>query len=56
MLDYIKKSTQGARDAIKFLEREFHKGNRYLRAQKENETVKIHHDRKKIKGEEREVW
>ncbi|XP_077988894.1 nonsense-mediated mRNA decay factor SMG5-like [Glandiceps talaboti] len=54
-LDYIKKANQGARDAIKFLEKEFHKGNRYIRAQKENEVGKGT-DRKKIKGEEREVW
>ncbi|XP_070542496.1 nonsense-mediated mRNA decay factor SMG5-like [Ptychodera flava] len=54
-LDYIKKANQGARDAIKFLEKEFHKGNRYIRAQKENEVGKGI-ERKKIKGEEREVW
>ncbi|XP_033109667.1 protein SMG5-like [Anneissia japonica] len=54
-LDSSKKTQQGARDTIKYLEREFHRGNRYLRAQKENEVVKSV-KRKKTKNEDKRIW
>ncbi|XP_072167163.1 nonsense-mediated mRNA decay factor SMG5-like [Diadema setosum] len=38
-LDVNKKSQARARDAIKFMEREFQNGNRYLKAQKEDESM-----------------
>jgi len=40
-LDGLKKSEKGARDAIRWLERELGRGNRWLRAQKEGETRKL---------------
>uniref|UniRef100_A0A182S8Y4 PINc domain-containing protein n=1 Tax=Anopheles maculatus TaxID=74869 RepID=A0A182S8Y4_9DIPT len=38
-LDELKKHSEGARNAIKWLEIEFSKGNRFLRAQKNHETL-----------------
>lgn len=38
-LDELKKYDTGAREATKFLEQEFKKGNRWIRAQKEGETL-----------------
>ncbi|KAJ7339642.1 Protein smg5 [Desmophyllum pertusum] len=38
-LDELKKYDSGAREATKFLEQEFKKGNRWIRAQKDNETL-----------------
>ncbi|XP_061510227.1 nonsense-mediated mRNA decay factor SMG5 [Anopheles gambiae] len=38
-LDELKKHSEGARNAIKWLEVEFSKGNRFLRAQKAHETL-----------------
>ncbi|CRL01472.1 CLUMA_CG014443, isoform A [Clunio marinus] len=38
-LDDLKKSKEGARDAIKWLEAEFKKGNRFMRAQREPESL-----------------
>uniref|UniRef100_A0A182K1Z9 PIN domain-containing protein n=1 Tax=Anopheles christyi TaxID=43041 RepID=A0A182K1Z9_9DIPT len=38
-LDELKKHSEGARNAIKWLEIEFSKGNRFLRAQKAHETL-----------------
>jgi len=40
-LDGLKKSEKGARDAIRWLERELGRGNRWLRAQKEGESMKV---------------
>ncbi|KAL9986002.1 hypothetical protein ACROYT_G000055 [Oculina patagonica] len=38
-LDELKKYDSGAREATKFLEQEFKKGNRWIRAQKDSETM-----------------
>lgn len=38
-LDELKKYDSGAREATKFLEQEFKKGNRWIRAQKDHETL-----------------
>lgn len=38
-LDELKKYSDGARNAIKWLEQEFSKGNRFLRSQRINETL-----------------
>lgn len=38
-LDELKKHSEGARNAIKWLEREFSKGNRFLRSQKNHEVL-----------------
>lgn len=38
-LDELKKHSEGARNAIKWLEVEFSKGNRFLRSQKSNESL-----------------
>jgi protein SMG5 len=38
-LDDLKKSSEGVRTAIKWLEMEFKKGNRFLRSQRNNETL-----------------
>jgi protein SMG5 len=38
-LDDLKKSSDGVRNAIKWLELEFKKGNRFLRSQRNNETL-----------------
>lgn len=57
-LDEIKKYNPGARDAIKFLEDEIKHGNRWLKTQKENETVSdqsILNNRKK-KNRDIEEW
>merc|ERR1711915_1056664 len=40
-LDGLKKTEKGARDAIRWLERELGRGNKWLRAQKEGETLKL---------------
>jgi len=40
-LDGLKKTEKGARDAIRWLERELGRGNRWLRAQKEGEARKL---------------
>lgn len=38
-LDELKKHSDGARNAIKWLEFEFSKGNRFLRSQKNHEML-----------------
>ena len=55
-LDIMKKdkSNYGSRDAIKFLERELREGNRFLRAQRDSET--INRDRKRQHKQDMEVW
>ncbi|XP_050076762.1 nonsense-mediated mRNA decay factor SMG5 [Anopheles maculipalpis] len=40
-LDELKKHSEGARNAIKWLEIEFSKGNRFLRAQKSHEALPV---------------
>jgi len=40
-LDGLKKTEKGARDAIRWLERELGRGNKWLRAQKEGEALKL---------------
>lgn len=40
-LDNLKKSKEGARDAIKWLESEFKKGNRFMRTQRESENLSL---------------
>lgn len=47
-LDITKKQQVKAREAIKFLEKEFQRGNKYIKAQKETEMVNLE-DRKKGK-------
>lgn len=53
-LDELKKFNPGAREAIKYLEQELKKGNRWIRAQKESETVS--RAQKRGKQEEISVW
>jgi protein SMG5 len=40
-LDGIKKTKEGARNAIKWLESEFQKGNRFMRTQRESEFLQM---------------
>ena len=40
-LDDLKKNKEGARDAIKWLESEFKKGNRFMRTQRELESLAL---------------
>lgn len=40
-LDELKKQSEGARNAIKYLEGEFKKGNRFLRSQRSMETLPL---------------
>jgi hypothetical protein len=40
-LDELKKTSEGVRNAIKWLECEFKKGNRFLRSQRNNETMPL---------------
>jgi len=54
-LDYLKKEGSGARDAIRWLEAEFKKGSRYVRAQKNHETVSLNQP-KVIKKRDRDTW
>ncbi|XP_041372957.1 protein SMG5-like [Gigantopelta aegis] len=54
-LDFMKKETSGAREAIRWLENEFRKGNRFIRAQKSNETLPGSHARQ-LKKKNREMW
>ncbi|XP_069796511.1 nonsense-mediated mRNA decay factor SMG5 isoform X2 [Narcine bancroftii] len=52
-LDFLKKENSGARDAIRFLESEFKKGNRYIRCQRDTgRTV----DRHKLKRQDLDAW
>uniref|UniRef100_A0A8C5E3Z5 Nonsense-mediated mRNA decay factor SMG5 n=1 Tax=Gouania willdenowi TaxID=441366 RepID=A0A8C5E3Z5_GOUWI len=52
-LDRLKKENPGARDAIRFLEAEFRKGNRYIRCQKESGRS---FERDKLKRQDMEAW
>ncbi|XP_072051358.1 nonsense-mediated mRNA decay factor SMG5-like [Amphiura filiformis] len=54
-LDFSKKQLSKAREAIKYLEREFQKGNRYLRAQKENEILALENRTKPPRGEDKAI-
>ncbi|KAK7116433.1 nonsense-mediated mRNA decay factor SMG5-like isoform X2 [Littorina saxatilis] len=54
-LDVQKKESSGAREAIRWLEAEFRRGNRYIRAQKSNETVSSNNQRI-FKKRHREIW
>merc|ERR1719228_692894 len=54
-LDGLKKSEKGARDAIRWLERELGRGNRWLRAQKEGEAMKIE-DKDYPRQRDRKDW
>jgi protein SMG5 len=40
-MDDLKKSKEGAREAIKWLESEFKKGNRFMRTQREPENLSL---------------
>lgn len=40
-MDELKKSSEGARNAIRWLESEFSKGSRFLRLQRSHETLAI---------------
>ena len=40
-IDGLKKSKEGARNAIKWLEAEFLKGNRFMRTQRDTETLAV---------------
>jgi len=58
-LDELKKFNPGARDAIKFLEDEIKHGNRWLKTQKEYETVsndQLRNNQKKGKNRDIEEW
>ncbi|XP_038624793.1 protein SMG5 [Tachyglossus aculeatus] len=52
-LDFLKKELPGARDAIRFLEAEFKKGNRYIRCQKEAGKS---FERHKLKRLDTDAW
>lgn len=52
-LDFLKKENSGARDAIRFLESEFKKGNRYIRCQRETGRSV---DRHKLKRHDLDAW
>ncbi|KAL8616684.1 hypothetical protein ACOMHN_031666 [Nucella lapillus] len=54
-LDVQKKESSGAREAIRWLEAEFRRGNRYIRAQKSNESVSTNNQRV-FKKRHRDVW
>lgn len=54
-LDVQKKESSGAREAIRWLESEFRRGNRYIRAQKSSETVSANNQRI-FKKRHRDVW
>ncbi|XP_076443287.1 nonsense-mediated mRNA decay factor SMG5-like isoform X2 [Babylonia areolata] len=54
-LDVQKKDSSGAREAIRWLETEFRRGNRYIRAQKSNETVSSNNQRI-FKKRHRDIW
>ncbi|XP_062573765.1 nonsense-mediated mRNA decay factor SMG5-like isoform X1 [Saccostrea cucullata] len=54
-LDVLKKESVGAREAIRWLESEFRKGNRYIRAQKSNEKV-AENIPKNLKKSNRDLW
>lgn len=40
-LDELKKIKEGAREAIKWFESEFKKGNRFMRIQRDNENIQL---------------
>lgn len=40
-LDELKKYTEGARNAIRWLEHEFKRGNRHIRSQRDDETLEL---------------
>lgn len=52
-LDFLKKENGGARDAIRYLEVEFKKGNRYLRCQKDAGKS---FERHKLKRQDVDAW
>ncbi|XP_069463214.1 nonsense-mediated mRNA decay factor SMG5 [Ambystoma mexicanum] len=52
-LDILKKENGGARDAIRYLEAEFKKGNRYLRCQKDAGKS---FERHKLKRQDLDAW
>ncbi|XP_013389352.1 protein SMG5 [Lingula anatina] len=54
-LDHLKKESHGAREAIRWLEAEFRKGNRYVRAQKNNERCSNAVPRH-IKKKDKDAW
>ncbi|ESO94590.1 hypothetical protein LOTGIDRAFT_232390 [Lottia gigantea] len=54
-LDYIKKENSKSREAIRWLEMEFKRGNRYIRAQKGQETVHGVNVRS-LKKSKRDIW
>ncbi|XP_064619024.1 nonsense-mediated mRNA decay factor SMG5-like isoform X2 [Lineus longissimus] len=54
-LDLLKKDSCNAREAIRWLEMEFKKGNRYVRAQKSNEKSSAS-PQKNLKRKDREAW
>ncbi|XP_047140638.1 nonsense-mediated mRNA decay factor SMG5 isoform X1 [Hydra vulgaris] len=54
-LDDLKKYNQGARDGIKFLEEEIKHGNRWLKTQKDHETVNNHGLSNTAKKKNREI-
>ncbi|XP_074651204.1 nonsense-mediated mRNA decay factor SMG5-like [Tubulanus polymorphus] len=54
-LDNLKKESSKARDAIRWLENEFKKGNRYVRAQKSSEKVNASPP-KNLKRKDPDMW
>uniref|UniRef100_H2YVS3 PIN domain-containing protein n=1 Tax=Ciona savignyi TaxID=51511 RepID=H2YVS3_CIOSA len=56
-LDAIKKESQGARDAIRYLENELKKGNRFIRAQSKDEQVPgVDGEPPKLRREDTDAW
>ncbi|XP_041037472.1 protein SMG5 [Carcharodon carcharias] len=52
-LDFLKKENSGARDAIRFLETEFKKGNRYIRCQRDTGRMVERH---RLKRQDLDAW
>lgn len=50
------RSNYGAREAIKFLEKELHDGNRFLRAQKDTETTATVDAKRRPHKEDMDSW
>nr|XP_002122527.1 protein SMG5-like [Ciona intestinalis] len=56
-LDAIKKESQGARDAIRYLESELKKGNRFIRAQSKDEQVPgVDGEPPKLRRDDVDAW
>ena len=55
-MDSIKKDSRQARDAIRWLENQFKHGNRFLRAQTDNEKHSTHQADSSLKKKDLDLW